>query len=135
MGITHKEEEKDEEVEMSKTMEAADDWETWKRQHGAVVDGKETIQPTIGLPVKLNESPLPPPEPPPNQKKGIKRTKFSLPGNREEIETKECPSTPTKTAPPGSLLSELARPPSPTNIADFRHTSNWKEKWIEKGLN
>jgi hypothetical protein len=51
--------------------------------------------------VKNQEKPLPPPEPPPMMD--------------------ECPSTPkpSKTAPDGSLLSEITRPMSPTNICDF----------------
>jgi hypothetical protein len=34
----------------------------------------------------------------------------------------ECPSTPTPSKPPpGSLLSDIARPPSPSNVCDFQY--------------
>ena len=36
----------------------------------------------------------------------------------EMTQRDQCPSTPTK-PPPGSLLCEMARPPSPTSISDF----------------
>jgi hypothetical protein len=38
----------------------------------------------------------------------------------------EYPTTPTrKELPPGSLLSDEARPPSPTNISDFPYYEPW----------
>jgi hypothetical protein len=38
----------------------------------------------------------------------------------------EYPTTPTrKEIPPGSLLSDEARPPSPTNISDFPYYEPW----------
>jgi hypothetical protein len=66
-------------------------------------DGKSTKEdpPIQQQFIKDQETPLPPPEPPPMMD--------------------ECPSTPkpSKTAPDGSLLSEITRPMSPTNIFDF----------------
>jgi hypothetical protein len=67
-------------------------------------DEKVENHPSTPVPPKPNEKPLPPPEPPP--------TMTQYPS--------EYPSTPKRTnAPPGSLLSELTRPASPTNICDF----------------
>jgi hypothetical protein len=66
-------------------------------------DGKSTKEdrPTKQRFIKDQETPLLPPEPPPMMD--------------------ECPSTPkpSKTTPDGSLLSEITRPMSPTNICDF----------------
>jgi hypothetical protein len=39
----------------------------------------------------------------------------------------DCPETPTsKEIPPGSLLSDWMRPPSPTNITDFPYFEPWE---------
>jgi hypothetical protein len=67
-------------------------------------DKKAENQPSTPVPPRTNEKPLPPPEPPPPP------TQYLY----------NCPSTPKKeSAPPGSLLSDLTRPPSPMNICNF----------------